>query len=68
MSDGVVTFYAKFKNWKHFFLVMYVVDILLSSSDVCLLLQTKNLLSSNLTSLYILVKHHSFKELKFIEI
>jgi hypothetical protein len=47
---------------------MYVGDILLSSSDVILLLQTKKLLSSKLTSLYISVKDHSFNELKFTEI
>jgi hypothetical protein len=47
---------------------MYVDDILLSSSDVNLLLQTMKLLPSKLTSLYISVKHHSFKELKFTEI
>jgi hypothetical protein len=52
--------YANCKNWKHVFLIMYVDDILLSSSDVSLLLQTKKLLCSNLTSLYISVKHHSF--------
>jgi predicted tellurium resistance membrane protein TerC len=51
-----------------FFLIMYVGNILLSSSDVNLLLQMKKILSSKLTSLYISVKHHSFKELKFTKI
>jgi hypothetical protein len=39
--------YAKFKNAKFIFLIMYVDDILLASSDVNLLLETKKLLSSN---------------------
>jgi hypothetical protein len=47
---------------------MYFDDILLSISDVSLLLQTKKLLSLKHTSLYISVKHHSFKEMKFTEI
>ena len=38
--------YAKFKNGKCIFLVLYVDDILLSSSDVSLLLETKKFLSS----------------------
>ena len=38
--------YAKFKNRKYIFLVLYVDDILLASSDVNLLLKTKKLLSS----------------------
>jgi len=38
--------YAKFKNKKYIFLVVYVDDILLASSDVNLLLETKKLLSS----------------------
>jgi hypothetical protein len=38
--------YIKFKNGKHIFLILYVDDILLASSDVSLLLQTKNFLSS----------------------
>ena len=39
--------YAKFKNGKFIFLIMYVDDILLASSDVNLLLETKKFLSSN---------------------
>ena len=39
--------YAKFKNEKYIFLVLYVDDILLTSSDVNLLLETKKFLSSN---------------------
>ena len=38
--------YAKFKNGKFIFLVLYVNDILLASSDVSLLLETKKFLSS----------------------
>ena len=38
--------YAKFKNEKYIFLVLYVDNILLASSDVNLLLETKKLLSS----------------------
>ena len=38
--------YAKFKNGKFIFLVMYVDNILLASSDVSLLLETKKFLSS----------------------
>ena len=33
--------YAKFKNGKFIFLVLYVDDILLASSDASLLLETK---------------------------
>jgi hypothetical protein len=40
--------YAKFRNGKFIFLILYVYDILLVSSDVSLLLETKMLLSSNL--------------------
>ena len=40
--------YAKFKDEKYIFLVLYVDDILLTSSDVNLLLETKKLLSSKL--------------------
>ena len=36
----------KFKNGKYIFLVLYVDDILLASSDVNLLLDTKKFLSS----------------------
>jgi hypothetical protein len=39
--------YAKFKNEKCIFLVLYVVDILLVSSNVHLLLETKGFLSSH---------------------
>jgi hypothetical protein len=39
--------YAKFKNGKYIFLIMYVNDILLTSSDVNLLLETKKFLFSN---------------------
>ena len=38
--------YAKFKNGKFIFLILYVDDILLASSDVSLLLETKKFLSS----------------------
>ena len=37
---------AKFKNGKFIFIVLYVDDILLASSDVSLLLETKKFLSS----------------------
>ena len=39
--------YAKFKNGKYIFLILYVDDILLANSDVNLLLQTKKFSSSN---------------------
>jgi hypothetical protein len=39
--------YAKFKNAKFIFLILYVDDILLASSDVILLLEMKKFLSSN---------------------
>jgi hypothetical protein len=39
--------YAKLKNGKFIFLILYVDDILLGSSDVNLLLETKRFLSSN---------------------
>ena len=39
--------YAKFKNGKFIFLVLYVDNILLASSHVSLLLETKKFLSSN---------------------
>jgi hypothetical protein len=39
--------YAKFKNGKFIFLILYVNDILLASSDVSLLLEMKRFLSSN---------------------
>jgi hypothetical protein len=38
--------YVKFKNEKYIFLILYVDDILLASSDVSLLLETKKFLSS----------------------
>jgi hypothetical protein len=38
--------YAKFKNGRYIFLILYVDDILLASSDVPLLLETKKFLSS----------------------
>jgi hypothetical protein len=38
--------YAKFKNGKFIFLILYVDDILLASSDANLLLETKKFLSS----------------------
>jgi hypothetical protein len=38
--------YAKFKNGKFIFLILYVDDILLASSDIDLLLETKKFLSS----------------------
>jgi hypothetical protein len=37
--------YAKFRNGKFIFLILYVDDILLASSDVSLLLETKRFLS-----------------------
>jgi hypothetical protein len=39
--------YAKFRNKNFIFLILYVADILLASSDVSLLLETKRFLSSN---------------------
>jgi hypothetical protein len=39
--------YAKLKNGKYIFLILYVNDILLASSDVNLLMETKKFLSSN---------------------
>jgi hypothetical protein len=39
--------YAKFKNGKYIFLFLFVDDILLASSDVSLLLETKKFLSSH---------------------
>jgi hypothetical protein len=39
--------YAKFKNEKYIFLILYVDDILLASSDVNMLLKTKKFLSLN---------------------
>jgi hypothetical protein len=39
--------HAKFKSRKFIFLIMYLDDILLASSDVSLLLETKKFMSSN---------------------
>jgi hypothetical protein len=39
--------YAKFRNGKFILLILYVDDILLTNSDVSLLLETKRFLSSN---------------------
>jgi hypothetical protein len=39
--------YTKFRNRKFIFLILYVDDILLASSDVSVLLETKRFLSSN---------------------
>jgi hypothetical protein len=39
--------YAKFRNGKFVFLILYMDDILLASSDISLLLETKKFLSSN---------------------
>jgi hypothetical protein len=39
--------YAKFRNGKFIFLILYVDDILLATSDVSLLLEIKRFLSSN---------------------
>jgi hypothetical protein len=39
--------YTKFRSGKFIFLILYVDDILLASSDVSLLLETKRFLSSN---------------------
>jgi hypothetical protein len=39
--------YAKFRSGKFIFLILYVDDILLASSNVSLLLETKRFLSSN---------------------
>ena len=40
--------YVKFKNWKFIFLVLYMDDILLASSDVNLLLETNTFYPQNL--------------------
>jgi len=39
--------YEKIKNGMYIFLILYVDDILLASSDMNLLMETKNFLSSN---------------------
>ena len=44
MEDNCI--YAKFKNGKFIFLILYVDDILLSISDINLLHETKKFLSS----------------------
>ena len=51
--------YAKLKNGKFIFLVLYVDDILLASSDVSLLLKTMKFLSSTF-DMKDLVKLRSF--------
>jgi hypothetical protein len=58
--------YAKFKNGKYIFLILYVDDILLASSDVSLLRETKSFLSSHF-EMKISVKRSSFWESRFIE-
>ncbi|WVZ98830.1 hypothetical protein U9M48_044208 [Paspalum notatum var. saurae] len=45
--------YTKFKNGKFIFLVLYVDDILLGSSDMNLPLESKNFLSSNFDMKYL---------------
>jgi hypothetical protein len=59
--------YAKFKNEKFIFLILYVDNILLASSDVHLLLETKSFLSSHF-DIKILVNLPMYWELRFIEI
>jgi hypothetical protein len=39
--------YTKFKSRKYIFIILYVDDILLASSDINLLMETKKFLSSN---------------------
>ena len=51
--------YAKFKNGRFIFLILYVDDILLASSDVNLLLETKKI-CPRILIWRILVKLHSF--------
>jgi hypothetical protein len=51
--------YAKFRNGKFIFLILYVDDILLANSDVSLLLETKRFLSFNF-DMKISMKHRSF--------
>ena len=48
--------YVKFKSGKYIFLILYVDDILLASSDVSLLIETKKFLSSNFD-----MKDHMFR-------
>jgi hypothetical protein len=45
--------YAKFKNGKYIFLILYVDDIMIASSDVNLLMETKKFLSSNFDMKYL---------------
>jgi hypothetical protein len=45
--------YTKFKNGRFIFLILYVDDILLGSSDVGLLLETKKFLSSKFDMKYL---------------
>jgi hypothetical protein len=45
--------YAKFRRGKFIFLILYVDDILLASSDASLLLETKRFLSSNFDMKYL---------------
>ena len=51
MEDNCI--YAKFKNGKFIFLILYVDDILLASSDVNLLQEMKKFLSSNFDMKYL---------------
>jgi hypothetical protein len=46
-NEEDIYIYAKFRCGKFIFLILYVDDILLASSDVRLLLETKSFLSSN---------------------
>jgi hypothetical protein len=46
-NKGDNCIYAKFKSRNFIFLILYMHDILLASSDVSLLLETKRFLSSN---------------------
>ena len=57
--------YAKYKDWKHGFHIMYEDDILLSSSDVSLLMQTKKVFVLKVLAC---LSEASFKELKFTKI
>jgi hypothetical protein len=59
--------YAKFKNEKFIFLVLYGDDILLANSDVHLLLETKNFLSSHF-DMKDLGEASMYWKLKFIRI
>jgi hypothetical protein len=59
--------YTKFKNEKFIYLVLYMDDILLASSNVHLLLETKGFLFSHF-DIKILVNLPIYWELRFIEI